>query len=124
MRNIAFPYRRNILQKLKELDKPKRVKFCQWLLNFVHDCHLILDMCFFSDKAWFHLICFINSHNYRMWSGENLSDYRESTRHSKKIGIWCGMSRKRIVGPIFSHQQLWGCVPGYYSTVYVPATEI
>ncbi len=108
MRNVAFPYRITILQKSKEPDKLKCVKFRQWLLNFVHDHHSILNTCFFNDEAWFHLTNFINSHNYRMWSGENLHEYRESTLHSEKIGVWCGMSRKRIVGPIFSYRQLLG----------------
>ncbi len=32
-----------------------------------------------------------------MWSGENPHEYYESTLHTEKIGLWCDMSRKRIV---------------------------
>ncbi len=48
-----------------------------------------------------NIVSFINFHNYRVWSGENPHEYRESTLHPEKIGLWCGMSRKRIVGQFF-----------------------
>ncbi len=45
-----------------------------------------------------------------MRSDENLREYREATLHSEKIGVWCGMSRKRIVGPIFFTSTITGDV--------------
>ncbi len=45
-----------------------------------------------------------------MWSGEKPHEYRESTLHPEKIGMWCGMSRKRIVGPTFFTSTITGDV--------------
>ncbi len=45
-----------------------------------------------------------------MRSGENLYEYRKSTMHLEKIGVWCGMSRKRIVAPIFFTSTITGDV--------------
>ncbi len=53
---------------------------------------------------------FINSNNYCMVSAENLHEYRVSTLHPGKIGVWCGMSRRRIVVPIFFTSTITGDV--------------
>jgi hypothetical protein len=58
-------------------------------------------MFFFSNEAWFHLIGYVNSQNSRFWSSENPHLFHEVPLHSQKIGCWCAISRKRIVGPIF-----------------------
>jgi hypothetical protein len=55
----------------------------------------------FSDEAWFHLSGYINSQNCRIWASENPNAIHEEPLHSKKIGVWCGISRQRIIGPIF-----------------------
>jgi hypothetical protein len=56
---------------------------------------------FFPDEAWFHLSGYVNSQNSRFWSSENAHLFHEVPLHSQKIGCWCAISRKRIVGPIF-----------------------
>jgi hypothetical protein len=58
-------------------------------------------MCFSSDEAWFHLSGYVNSQNSWFWSSENPHLFHEVPLHSQKIGCWCAISRKRIVGPIF-----------------------
>ena len=61
----------------------------------------ILDYTWFSDEAWFHLSVYINSQNSPIWASENPNAIHEEPPHSEKIGVWCGMSRRRIIGPIF-----------------------
>lgn len=95
------PYRVTIHQELKFQDCPKREFFSQWLINFAKDNQAVFDNVFFSDEAWFYLDGFINSQTYRVWSTENPHAYREKGLHPKKVGVWCAISRKRIVGPIF-----------------------
>jgi hypothetical protein len=58
-------------------------------------------MCFFADEAWFHLSAYLNSQNSRFWSSENPRLFHEVPLRSQKIGCWCAISRKRIVGSIF-----------------------
>jgi hypothetical protein len=61
----------------------------------------ILDKSFFSDEAWFEMSGYVNSQNMRMWSAENPHFYTQTPLHPQKIGVWLGMSRRRLVGPIF-----------------------
>jgi hypothetical protein len=37
----------------------------------------------------------------RMWSADNPHFFRETPLHPLKIGVWIGMSRRRLIGPIF-----------------------
>jgi len=54
-----------------------------------------------AEGAWFHLSGYVKSHNSPIWASENLNAIHEESLHSEKTGVWCGMSRRRIVGPIF-----------------------
>jgi len=56
---------------------------------------------FFTDEAWFHLSRYVNSQNTRIWAAENHHTMHEEPLHSQKIRVWCGVSRRRIIGPIF-----------------------
>jgi hypothetical protein len=61
----------------------------------------MLDVTFFLDEAWFHLTSYVNSQNTRIWSKENPHAAHETPLHPVKIGVWCAVSRHRIVGPTF-----------------------
>lgn len=61
----------------------------------------VFDKFYFSDEAWFHLSGYINSQNFRTWSTENPHTFTETSLHPKKIGVWCAISRTKIIGPIF-----------------------
>lgn len=95
-------YHVRCVQELKELDKRKRLDYCTWFRAFV-DNHGIakLDRVFFSDEAWFHLSGYVNSQNSRIWSSENPHVLHERPLHCQKTGVWCALSRRRIVGPLF-----------------------
>ena len=41
-----------------------------------------------------------------MWSSENPHKFVEKPLHSIKVGVWCAMSRRRIIGPIFFTQTI------------------
>lgn len=62
---------------------------------------LISDEIIFTDEAWFYLTGYINSQNTRTWATENPHEILESPLHPEKIGVWCGITRKKIYGPIF-----------------------
>ena len=61
----------------------------------------ILDYTWFTDEVWFHLSGYVNSQNSRIWASESPKAIHEEPLHSEKIGVWCGMSRQHINGPIF-----------------------
>lgn len=90
------------VQELKEPDKEKRLLYCRWFRTFVDTNNIVqLDRVFFTDEAWFHLSGYVNSQNTRIWSTENPHVFHETPLHCLKIGVWCAVSRRRIVGPIF-----------------------
>jgi hypothetical protein len=94
------PYKLTAVHELLPPDYEKRVEFCQWFLTNLNDNN-ILDKSFFSDEAWFEMSGYVNSQNMRMWSAENPHFYTQTPLHPQKIGVWLGMSRRRLVGPIF-----------------------
>ena len=94
-----YPYRLTSVQQLLPTDYPTREEFSRWFLATMTDD--ILNRTFFSDEAWFHLSGYVNSQNMRMWSAENPHFFVETPLHPQKIGVWVGLSRRRLVGPIF-----------------------
>jgi len=44
---------------------------------------------------------YINAQNYRLWKSENPHAYLETGLHPQKIGLWCTVSRARVVGTFF-----------------------
>lgn len=97
-------YRAMLVQELLPPDPPRRLEFCKWFQKFIRKTGkgaAVLDNVFFSDEAWFHKTGYINASNYRFWCSENPHVYRESSLHPEKIGVWCAISRRRIIGPIF-----------------------
>jgi len=51
--------------------------------------------------VWFHLSGYINSQNSRIWASDNPNAIHEEPLHLEKIGVWCGMAQRNIIGPIF-----------------------
>ena len=94
-------YRMTAVHELKEPDKIKRVRYCNWLLHVVERDPDILKVTWFTDEAWFHLSGYVNSQNTRVWASENPHVFHESPLHSEKVGVWCAISGERIIGPIF-----------------------
>jgi hypothetical protein len=58
-------------------------------------------LAFFSDKAWFHLQGDINMQNNRYWSPKKPHITHEAPLYPVKVGVWCAVSARRIVGPEF-----------------------
>ena len=74
-------------------------------LNPVHHilespCQYVRCHCLNFFLQWFHLSGYVNSQNSHIWASENPNAIHEEPPHSEKIGVWCGMSRQRIIGPI------------------------
>jgi hypothetical protein len=84
----------------------------------------ILDMAFFPDGAWFHLGGYVNSQNSRIWSLENPHTLHESPLHSQKIGVWCAMSRTRIIEPILWWAHGRWILPRLFSTICCICTHM
>lgn len=99
-----FPYKMQSYHEILPADFNRRVLYCQWFNEHIANNNDLLDLTFFSDEAWFHLSGYVNSQTMRMWSSDNPHIFRETPLHPLKIGIWIGVSRRRLIGPIFFEQ--------------------
>ena len=100
-------YKYAMVQETNGPDLAARTTYCKWFLQFVKkEGAAVLDRMFFSDQAWFHLDGHIKAQNSCTWSTKNSSDCWEKPSRSPKVGVWCAMSRKRIVGPLFFDQPI------------------
>jgi hypothetical protein len=95
------PYKTKVVYALKEHDPVARIHFYNWFLQSVHDGEVDPQLVFFSDEAWFSLRGHVNSQNNRHWSAENPGVIHELSLHDEKIGVWCAMNARRVIGPIF-----------------------
>ncbi|PNF21976.1 hypothetical protein B7P43_G17843, partial [Cryptotermes secundus] len=86
-------YQISVVHELKEPD------------TLVQDNPGILDYTWFSDEARFHLSGYVNLQNCRIWASENPNVIHEEPLHSKKIGVWCGISRWRTSSSTRQSQQ-------------------
>jgi len=65
----------------------------------------------------------VNSQNYRWWSSTNPYGHIETPLHPEKIGVWCALSRKRIIGPIFFTATITAGVYQYFLTMFIALLE-
>jgi hypothetical protein len=55
----------------------------------------------FSDEEWFHFQGYINTQNNRYWISQNPHLSHEVLLHPMKVDVWCDVSARRIVVPVF-----------------------
>ncbi len=66
--------------------------------------HTVMFWCLISSPAMKRgsiLDSYTSTQNYRVWSLENPHIFQTMLLHPQKIGAWCVMSYRRVVGPIF-----------------------
>ena len=77
----------------------------QYLCNWQHDILISRGLCgdhfVFTNEARFHLNAQINSQKRRKLSVENGHALPEYPLQSSKIGVWCVVSQKLVVGLLF-----------------------
>ena len=64
------------------------------------------DITWYSDEAWFQLSGYVKSQNTHLWATEHPHEIHEVPLHLEKTGVWCAISRRHIIGPIFFHETL------------------
>jgi hypothetical protein len=61
------PYTITVVPEIKPVNYEKRVSFCIWFINHVHDGLFDPKLTFFSNEANFYLLVYVNSQNNRYW---------------------------------------------------------
>jgi hypothetical protein len=95
------PYLIQEVHRIKHTDFNLRITFCSWLLLNVHDGIIDPDLFFMSEEAWFHVSGNVNAQNNRIWDTENPHVLHQRLLHDTKVGVWCALSARRVIGPIF-----------------------
>jgi hypothetical protein len=93
-----YQYRMQVFHKLIPGDYAKRFNYCRLFKNLIRGNTGVLDQVFFTDEVLLHLGGYVN---YRTWRTENPRNYTETPLHPQKIGVWCAISRRPIIGPLF-----------------------
>lgn len=91
------PYKIAIVQQLKPHDHANRQSFSEIMIDLMDDETILL----MSDEAHFHLDGYVNKQNFRYWSVTNPQELHERPLHSSKVTVWCGVTKKCVIGPYF-----------------------
>jgi hypothetical protein len=101
------PYRTTVVHQLLPPDAEARINDCRWFQQSVYDGMIDPDLVSYTDDAWFHLSGYVNSQNNPYWSAENPHSIHEVPLHDVKIGVWCAISAKRIIVPVFFEETIY-----------------
>jgi hypothetical protein len=100
------PYKTTVSHALQLRVPASRVRFCTWFLQSVVGGEIDPQLTSFSDEAWFHLQEYINTQNNGYWISKNPHLTREAPLYPVKVGVWCAVSVRRVVAPVFLTKQL------------------
>lgn len=94
------PYHVQKVQALLPTDRPKRIQFCQWILEKYYEDPQFLSHVIFTDEAGFTREGIFNSHNTHIWSDENPHVTREFHYQQQfSINVWAGIAGNQLLGP-------------------------
>lgn len=103
------PYKVTLTQELSEDDFDRRVEFCEQLQNLCNNDVMFVKNIIFSDEASFFLNGTVNRQNCRYWASQNPRWMEEGhTQYPRKVNVWAGIVRNRILGPYFFDENLTG----------------
>ena len=93
------PYKKTKQPKLTNLQKNKRVKFANWVLNNYSKDDT--KKCLFTDEKYFDLDGIYNSQNDRVWAAsreeaDRKGGFHQKTKHPGKVMVWLGACAKGL----------------------------
>jgi len=95
-------YKVQFLHKMLPTDYPRRLEFCETMLeNSLQDPTFIQRIAF-GDEACFFLNGEFNHHNMRLWSQTNQHwAIERRSQDSPKLNVWAGIFGDHVLGPYF-----------------------
>lgn len=98
--NNLHPFHLQRVQALLPRDYPKRVEFCQIMIDKSREDPDFVDKILWSDESSFKQDGYLNMHNIHNWQEENPHLIREGrSQYQFKINLWCGILNGQIIGP-------------------------
>lgn len=94
------PYHFTPVQNLLPRDLPRRLQFCQRILNQHNGDQNFIKNIMFTDEATFTRRGIFNWRNSHYWEEENPHALKERHfQHEFKLNIWCGIIGDKLLGP-------------------------
>lgn len=94
------PYHVKKVQDLLPVDYPRRVAFCQDMINRCQADEDFFDNIMWTDESTFSRNGIFNMHNYHSWSFENPHAVRRhSFQHQFSVNLWTGVFNRQLIGP-------------------------
>jgi hypothetical protein len=94
-------YKITVVPEIKLVDYEKRVRFCNWFIDHVHDELLDLKLTFFTHETNCNLSGYVNSQNNRHWSSENPHALIQLPPYDQNVDVLRAINANHIIGPIF-----------------------
>jgi hypothetical protein len=91
------PYHLQRVQHLESEDPPRRIAFCQLLLQKIDEEPNFLSIILTTDEAGFTRDGVFNSHNTHIWSEEKSTPKSENVVSNKDFRLTCGQVQLGIV---------------------------
>lgn len=95
------PYHLQLLQELNNNDFERRISFCQWAQQQIHENASFFDYVLFCDEATFHRNGNVNRHNFHYYATENPHFIRTHSQTRWSLNVWGGIVGDYIIGPYF-----------------------
>ena len=100
--NKVRPYKISYHQKLYPGDNGKRIDFCSWAIEKVHQNPDFFRNVLFTDESSFRSDGIINRHNIRFYSQENPYWTGEIIKQGRfSVNVWGGIINNHVIGPHF-----------------------
>lgn len=104
-----YPYHYQRVQALLPEDGPRRVEFCQWLLNQHNRNENFTKFILATDEATFTRNGVTNFHNNHVWAVENPHAVKRTHfQHRFSLNVWAGVLNGMLIGPYFFPARLTG----------------
>jgi hypothetical protein len=105
-KDIGYPHKVQIVQKLLPTDAHSRLSFAERFLEVAHNDNNFLTNLIMSDEAHFDLDGFTNTHNCRIWATENPMVIHEKPLHPERVTVWCAICSTDVIGPYFFEDEM------------------
>ncbi len=102
----VHPYHILTLQKVQPPDFKKHCNFWTWFKDQLGNNVEEQPIIFFTNEAWFHQSCYVNSHNYWIWFANNPHVFQQTSLQPQKVSAWCVILKYLFIGPIFYKQSV------------------
>lgn len=97
------------VHKLYEADHEKRVRFCRRILAGYEMDSDFLKKILWTDEANFTTCGMYNRKNTHVYARQNPHEFEEISRSGRtSVGVWCGILKNKVIGPIFYNGALNG----------------